>query len=283
VPLDPSAFYRNPLGLFQHRPPLEQHSRREDGSGTTYALTSFFIKAQRTACGLAFSAFDFFLAGWPINKTDLTPPGSGDLRDCIFKRLIDSLQLNAPTFLEWLMVLDILPAISVAASAALGAAAGAVLGGAVGAALGAFLAGKNDVLGMGLPGPLLNSTRDQLNQLAQKIAFNAAWPVGFIHGGKGSPTDQHQVLAVGFRQSENKNTVVLNVWDNNWDNLSYPSCRALALDLRGSELMVYSNDLDLNDTKGIICENYSPSVPPSSLQTPWVPGKPVRWSAGDCA
>ena len=35
--------------------------------------------------GLAFSAFDFFLAGWPIDKTHHTPPGSGDLRDYIFK------------------------------------------------------------------------------------------------------------------------------------------------------------------------------------------------------
>ena len=231
--------------------------------------------------GLAFSAFDFFLAGWPIDKTDRTPPGSGDLRDYIFKRLIDSLQLNAATFLDWLMVLRILPAISVTASAALGAAAGTVIGGPVGAALGGFLAGKNDVLGMGGAGPLLSRTRDQMNQLAQQMAFNAAWPVGFIHGGSGSPTDQHQVLAIGYRQSPN--TVVLNVWDNNWGNLPYPSCRVLALDLSGSELMVYSNDQDLTDIKGIICETYSPSVPPPSLQTPWVPGAPVRWSAGDCS
>ena len=226
--------------------------------------------------GLAFSAFDFFLAGWPIDKTHHTPPGSGDLRDYIFKRLIDSLQLNAATFLDWLMVLRVLPAISVAASAALGAAAGEVVGGVIGAALGGFLAGENDVLGMGGAGTLLSRTRDQMNQLAQQIAFNAAWPVGFIHGDSDSPTDQHQVLAIGFRQSQN--TLVLSVWDNNWGNLPRPSCRLLALDLSGSELMVYSTDQDLTDIKGIICETYSPTTPPPSLQTPWTPGEPVRWS-----
>jgi hypothetical protein len=136
---------------------------------------------------------------------------------------------------------------------------------------------------MGGPGPLLSRTRDQLNRLAQQLAFNAAWPVGLIHGDKGSPTDQHQVLAIGYRQSENKNTLVLNIWDNNWDNLPHPSCRVLAVDLSGGELMVYSNDQDLNDIKGIICENYSPSVPTASLYTPWKPGTPVRWSPGDCS
>jgi hypothetical protein len=233
--------------------------------------------------GLAFSAFDFFLAGWPIDKSDRTPPGSGDLRDYIFTRLIDSLQLNAATFLEWLMILRVLPAISVAASAALGALAGTLIGGPVGAALGAFLGGKNDVLGMGGAGPLLlGKTRDQLNQLARQIAHNAAWPVGIIHGGSGSPTDQHQVLAVGYRQFENK-TGVLNIWDNNWGNVAKPSCRLLALDLSGSELMVYSSDPDLTDIKGIICETYSPTIPPFSLRIPWTPDRPVRWNVTDCS
>jgi hypothetical protein len=72
------------------------------------------------------------------------------------------------------------------------------------------------------------------------------------------------------------------VWDNNWGNLGHPSCRLLALDMSGNELMVYSSDTELVDIKGIICENYSPVTPPLSLQKPWVPGTPVRWSAGDC-
>ena len=240
------------------------------------------IPGQYGRCGgLAFSAFDFFLTGWPIDKTDPTPPSTGDLRDYIFNRLLDSLNLNAATFLEWLMTLDVLPGISVAASSTIGAAAGAVVGGPIGAALGGFIAGRSDVLGMGGAGPLLDNTRDQLNQLAQQIAYNAAWPIGFIHGGKGSPTDQHQVLAIGFRQSGN--TVVLNIWDNNWGNIAHPSCRLLAVDMSGSELMVYSNDQDYTDIKGIICETYYPVTPTASLQKPWVPAGPVRWSASDCS
>lgn len=231
--------------------------------------------------GLAFSAFDFFLIGWPIDKTVTTPPGSGPLRDYIFTRLINSLQLNAATFLDWLMILDILPGISVAASAALGVAAGSLIGGAVGAALGGLLAGSKDVLNMGGAGPLLSRTRDHLTRLAQRIAFNAAWPIGFIHGSTGSPTDQHQVLALGFSQSQQ--TVVLKIWDNNWDGLSHASCRLLAIDLSGSEVMVYSTDQALTDIKGIICEDYSAAVPPQSLQIPWKPGPPVRWTPGDCS
>ena len=232
--------------------------------------------------GLAFSAFDFFLAGWPIDKIDPTPPSSGDLRDYIFARLIDSLQLNAATFLEWLMILRVLPGISTAASAALGAAAGAVIGGPVGAALGGFVAGKNDVLGMGGAGPLLGKTRDQMNQLSQQIAYNAAWPVGFIHGDSGSPADQHQVLATGYKQPD-QNTILLSVWDNNWGNVARPSCRALTLNMSGSEVVVSTQDPALTDLKGIICETYSPKTPPISLQNAWTPGTAVRWSAADCS
>lgn len=240
------------------------------------------IPGQFGRCGgLAFSAFDFFLAGWPIDKTDPTPPGSGDLRDYIFTRLSDSLQLNAAAFLEWLMILTILPGISVAASAALGALVGTVIGGPLGAALGGYLAGKNDVLGLGGAGPLLGKTRDHMKQLALQLSRNAAWPVGFIHGGKGSPTDQHQVLALGYRQFEN--TGVLNVWDNNWGSIPRPSCRLLSLDMSGSELMVYSTDEDMTDIKGIICEAYYPAAPTASLKKPWTPGEPVRWSSGDCS
>ncbi len=58
--------------------------------------------------GMAFSAYDFFLVGWPVDNMTV-PPGSGDLRDYIWSRLLDSLELNAAAFLEWTMTLFILP------------------------------------------------------------------------------------------------------------------------------------------------------------------------------
>lgn len=215
--------------------------------------------------GFVFSAFDFFLAGWPIDTWDTLPPGSGDLRDFIWTRLINSLQLNASTFLSWLMTLNVLPGISVAASAALGAAAGTVIGGPLGAALGALLAGKNDVLGLGGTGLLLGNTRDHLNQLSQNLSSNAAWPIGFIHGDKFNPTDQHQVLAIGY-QTEPSNQQILKIWDCN----NGQHCTPLTLDTTGSELMVkYGNDP--STIKGIICDVYSTVTPPQSLKTPWKP------------
>jgi hypothetical protein len=223
--------------------------------------------------GFAFSAYDFFLAGWPIDPATVEP-GSGDLHDYIWIRLLDSLAANAATFLEWTMILFILPVISKLASGAIGASLGEIFGGPVGATVGAFLAGKDDVLNLGGPGALLDKTRDNWRQLGRNLAGAAAWPIGIIHGGNASPVDQHQVLAVGYLD-HGDSTAELDIWDNN--DLSM--CRRLNLDMRGNELKVVSSNPNLNDIKGIICESYSAQLPSASLYHPpvlqlsnWRPG-----------
>ena len=210
--------------------------------------------------GLAFSAYDFFLAGWPI-PSDTTPPGSGPLRDYIWDRLIDSLVANGAVFLEWTMVLHILPVISKLASAALGAAAGSVIGGPIGAALGAALAGGGDVLGAGGADALLDKTREHWPRIKQHLDEGAAWPIGIIHGSNSSPVDQHQILAIGY-SDRGDGTGTLTVWDNNWPHEKHD----VNFDMRGGELNVSSTDSyhDMNDTKGIICEEYSVKTPPES-------------------
>lgn len=223
------------------------------------------------------SAYDLFLAGWPI-PPDTVQPGSGDVRDYIWSRLIDSLELNAATFLEWTMVLHILPDISTAASAVLGAAAGAVIGGPIGAALGAFLAGKDDVLGLGGPNALLDKTRDHWGQLRGRLDGAAAWPAGIIHGGNASPVDQHQVLAIGYSDFGN-GTATLDIWDNNDVNI----CRKLQLDMRGSELNVSSSNTNLDDIKGIICEDYSSKLPPQSLHGSIGGFQASNWDPAQCS
>jgi hypothetical protein len=227
--------------------------------------------------GMAFSAYDFFLAGWPI-PPDTVQPGSGDVRDYIWSRLIDSLQMNAATFLEWTMILHILPDISTLASAAIGAAAGTVIGGPVGAALGAFLAGKDDVLGIGGADDLLDKTRDHWGRLKGQLDRGAAWPTGIIHGGDASPVDQHQILAIGY-QDFGDGTPALDVWDNNHPD----RCWRLHLDMRGSELNVGSSSPDdYNDIKGLISEDYSPKLPPASLRRT-VGSQPSDWHPAPCS
>jgi hypothetical protein len=49
--------------------------------------------------GMAFSGYDFFQAGWPVASFDVKP-SSGELRAYIWNRLLDSLELNAGTFLN---------------------------------------------------------------------------------------------------------------------------------------------------------------------------------------
>lgn len=232
--------------------------------------------------GMAFSAFDFFQVGWPIDRSVTSPPSTGDLRDYIWARLINSISSNGATFLEWFMILKILPVISTTASAALGGIAGSVIGGPLGAAVGALVAGKDDVLGMGGAGPLLGKTKGQLSSLATMLAGNAAWPIGLIHGNAGSLTDEHQVLATGY-QVVADNIANLSYWDNVWDDDNAPKCRILRIDMTGGELNVSSaDDPSCDDIKGIICESYSLTTPPVSLKLPWSDRQIVEWTTHDC-
>jgi len=208
---------------------------------------------------MAFSGLDFFLTGCPLDTANVKPE-SGDLRQYIWSRLLDSLDKNAATFLEWVMVLEILPTISTVASAALGAAAGSI-GGPVGAAIGAFIAGKNDVLGLGGAHALLDKTRDEWRTLGRRLAGAAAWPIGFVYGDKLSPTDQHQVLAIAMTD-RGDGTATLDIWDNNDGAM----CRKLQIDFGGDELKVASSNPKLNAVKGIICEEYEPKTPPDVLR-----------------
>jgi len=212
--------------------------------------------------GMAFSAFDFFLAGWPIDPSP-EQPAEGDLRKYIWNRLLDSLEQNAGTFLEWVMVLHVLPVISRLASAAIGTAAGAVIGGLPGAAIGGFVAGKEDVLGLGGTGPILEKSREHWKRLRATLDREAAWPIGLVYGGDALPIGQHQVLAIGYGD-QGDNRGFLLVWDNN--DVSTQPPRRMDLDFRSGQLFVNCDKPELNDVKGIICEEYTFHLPPASLR-----------------
>jgi len=232
--------------------------------------------------GFAFSALDFFLAGWPIDPSIVSYPSTGPIRDFIWTRLINSIQANGAAFLEDFMILKILPAISTTASAALGAIAGSVIGGPLGAVIGGVIAGKDDVLGLGGADKLLGKTKDSLASLSGFLATHPAWPVGFVYGSQGTITDEHQVLATGCHDNGN-GTAILNLWDNAWTGDIRPSCQSIDLFLSGSEVVAASSHQpDYNDIKGIICEQYAPVLPPASLQIPWTDATMPPWSPSDC-
>jgi hypothetical protein len=210
--------------------------------------------------GMAFSGYDFFLVGWSVDRFGTVQPASGDLRQYIWNRLLDSLELNASTFLEWVMILHVLPVISTLASAALGAAAGSV-GGPLGVAIAAFVAGKNDVLGLGGADALLDKTRDHWGRLKARLDQEAACPIGFVYSGSANPIDQHQVLAIKYDDLGNQ---LGNLWV--WDNNSGKKKTFLRLNFGGSELQVDSSNPKLNAVKGIVCEDYSFRMPLESLR-----------------
>src|SRR5207249_939595 len=130
--------------------------------------------------GMAFAGLDYFLIGQDV-PGDTQPPASGPLRDYIWQRLLDSLDLNVTRYLDWTMQLHIMPVISKLASAAIGAAAGTLIGGPIGTAIGALVGGGEDILGLGGPKVLVGRTRDELNNVRSRLDTGPGWPIGLIY------------------------------------------------------------------------------------------------------
>lgn len=210
--------------------------------------------------GMAFAGLDYFLAGRDVPDDAQQPapcvaPLLCPLRDYIWTRLLDSLDLNAGAFLEWVMQLHVLPVISRIASAAIGAAAGA-LGGPVGAAIGALIAGSDDVLGLGGPKVLVERTRGELDRIKQQLDGGPAWPIGLIYGDTPYVWEQHQVLALRY-QDLGGGRLQLTVWNNNDGRTE----EAWNIDPTGDELTVTWTGS--HPIKGIICDDYNFRVPPA--------------------
>jgi hypothetical protein len=207
--------------------------------------------------GMAFAGYDFFLNGFLVDeRLGTSPPVTGVLGDYIFDRLLDSLELNVVRFLELVARLHILPVLGEGATIALLASAGS-FGGPIGTAIGALVGTQVNIFPLGGPGDVLDVTKEEWPKLKQTLDQQAAVPVGYIFGDSANPIDQHQILAIGYKDPGD-GTATLTVWDNNGANKSFD----LALDFRGSELQV-SNFPKL---KCFFMEKYSPLRPPDSLK-----------------
>jgi hypothetical protein len=203
--------------------------------------------------GMAFAGLDYFMVGQDVVE-DTAQPGSGPLRQYIWTRLLDSLDLNVTRFLEWTMQLHVLPVISKGASALIGAVAGAVVGGPVGAAIGSFMAGKEDILGLGGPKVLGRRTAAEWNRLRSQLDAGPAWPIGLIYGDTPLVWKQHQILALRYQDLGGGN-VRLFVWDNNDGRME----RTWIFNPTAEVLTVQGNSRDI---KGIVCDDYTFRVPP---------------------
>ncbi|NTV62139.1 MAG: BtrH N-terminal domain-containing protein [Oscillochloris sp.] len=133
--------------------------------------------------GMAFAAADHFIANKPLprgeGRQDIpennTPRGRA-LRDYLWQRQIQSLQLNGPQLLHWMIMLHLpLP-----------------------------FAG---------PGWLLSRTREEWAKLKEALDRGKPWPLCLI-GSSLSPFNNHQVLATGYDDQGDQRGVIY-VYDMN--------------------------------------------------------------------
>jgi hypothetical protein len=213
--------------------------------------------------GMAFAGYDFYHQGWPVDAFGSSIPEDGTPLDkYILERLLDSLDLNARTFLEWVMILHLLPHIDNIATEALFIAAGSFAF-PIGPALALWIGPKTNVFHLGGSKPLLDKTKDEWQTIKEKLDEEAAWPIGLVYGDRRNLFNQHQVLAIGYKDT-GLGTAKLFIWDNN----KGAETTTVSLDFRGDRLMQSGIvDKDGNDRvlRGIFHEAYSPQKPPSSL------------------
>ena len=167
--------------------------------------------------GMAFAGYDFYLLGWTVDeRLGTTPPSTGPLSNYIFERLLDSLDLNVGTFLDWVVNLHLMPIASRVANITLAAAIGS-LGGPIGIAFGALLGSQVNVFDFGGSKVILERTKNEWRRIVGTLDAQAACPIGLIYGDSANPIDQHQVLAIDYVDNQD-GTALLIVWDSNFSN-----------------------------------------------------------------
>jgi hypothetical protein len=104
---------------------------------------------------MAFGGYDFYQQGrtvaGPGGFGSSIPPEGQPLDEYLVDRLLDSLDLNGRTFLDWWATLHLLPKLGRVATVTLLANLGSFFSGPVGAAVGAFIGTKADIFDFGGP------------------------------------------------------------------------------------------------------------------------------------
>jgi hypothetical protein len=228
-------------------------------TGPALRLVDFIVAAGPNSgygrCGgMAFAGYDFYRFDWRVDQAIKTTPTRGVLGNYIFDRLVDSLDVNMGTFVEWLITLHVMPKVGDLADAALQSVAYASGLGYIIEKLGG---GEIDVFDLGGPRALNARSRREWSLLKDVLDRQAAVPLGLIYDNKMSPFDQHQVLAIGYSET-GTNRGSVRIWDNN-----KPREKQLRykLDFTGDRLVS-----DVDGLVGFFVENYSERRPPDTLR-----------------
>ncbi len=205
--------------------------------GTIAGLT-ISISGQYGLCGgMAFAALDYYNLGWVVprgssqdNQPTRSTPAGTILRNYMWSRLIDSLNSNGGTFLDWMANLNLVP----------------------------------EFLGGGSP-CLLRRSRVQWTRLKQHIDAGQPWPIGLI-GTTSNPTSNHQVLAIGYEEPGDGSGTIY-VYDSNSPGGERRITMANIASVVGNVLMASEEAASpaRGPLRGFFCEAYSPRVPPVAV------------------
>lgn len=210
--------------------PIGLGARVSGAAGKLHNLAAAAIPKSYGLCGgMAFAALDYFKTGVEIPRgtgpDDWPPPGSA-LRSYLWRRLIESWELNGVTFIEWIARLHVLPAVWI------------------------FDAGTK---------ALLRRSRSQWVALKRQIDDGQPVPLGLV-GETKDPFKDHQLVAYGYEETGER-TKTIYVYDVNCPGAE----RTIDVDfsdpnmLRAAESCPRQGD----PLRGFFCESYEVVVPPA--------------------
>ncbi len=178
--------------------------------------------------GMAFAARDYYERGGAAALSALysdRPSTGSPLYVYLWRRLLDSLTLNVPTFLAWIAMLHLVPA--------------------------------TPPFGGG-PSWLLERTREQVAELKRRLARGEPTPLGLV-GDTRDPFNDHQVLAYDCDTSDPDRPIIY-IYDMNCPG----SGQTLSLDLHGPLVAaIESCPGARGPLRGLFCETYVGATPPS--------------------
>jgi hypothetical protein len=185
--------------------------------------------------GMAFGASDYYRSNMalpagkgPSDQPTRTTPGGAALRAYLWKRLIDSLIINAPTYLAWMAVLHLIP--------------------------------REFPFFGGHPW-LRDRSREHWQILRGHIDTGQPWPIGLIGSNK-DPFSNHVVLAYGYDDAGD-GTGTIYIYDPNCPGATE---HTITVDFRSGMLLTSEscgNRTGWTPIRGFFCNGYTPLPPPT--------------------
>ena len=215
-------------------------------TGKLNGVLSGLLSQEFHLCGgMAYAARDYYKANLIIQRgfsdvpdspgqPDRNTPEGSTLRNYIMQRMVDTFTAGgaATKTLEWMGVLHFVP----------------------------------PELKGGAP-KLLEWTKDEWGKLKQYLEADEPWPIGIVGGTTLDPTQNHQILAIGYDETAVGGTIY--VYDNSFPD----SVNTIKFDWTGSELNATESahlgtggfNPKRGPLKGFFCDEYTFSSPPVGI------------------